>query len=503
MHIEHIGPDTLLFGFLIAFALAWPGTWLFRQLAPRIGLLDTPNSRSSHVGTTPSAGGVVFVVVSPFVALIVAQRAGISLGRGDWALLVSGWFIAGVSLLDDWRPLPARVRLVAQAWAALILILYGRYLRYFGIGGFGIIDVGLLGVIITFVWILGMANAFNFMDGMDGLAAGQGLIAAFAVAWLSMSVGLEWIAVMSAALAGGLLGFLLHNTAPARVFMGDVGSIWLGFTFAGLAVLGAPRSGERLSVGFWVLLFGVFLLDSGLTLGRRVLQGEPVLQAHRTHYYQRLLRIGWGHRRVTGLYLLMATGLAAVAVLHFDFIRLPFAALVVVGLLMFAGTYALVHYAEGYKAQLEAEEGLALGEVSGGGLRQPLTRFLRRAGIALLSDGLIIVLAYALSFGLRFARGMDAAYPFFLGLRDGIIAIVFVHLTLNAAVGAYVQRWPQVRVATALRFGAAAAAAGLALTVGEVLLGPVRAIPLSVLGMGAIFSCAGFLGLRHVRTGER
>ncbi len=503
MPLTHVSPSVLILGFASAFALAWPGTWLFRKLAPRIGLLDNPNFRSSHSGPIPGAGGVVFVVVSPLVALAVAQRTGVSLERGDWALLVSGWFIAGVSLLDDWKPLPARVRLVAQAWAALGLMLFGRYLRYFGTGGFGVIDVGWLGVLITFVWILGMANAFNFMDGMDGLAAGQGLIAALAVAWLSMRVGLDWMAVMSAALAGGLLGFLLHNRPPARVFMGDVGSIWLGFTFAGLAVLGAPRSGERLSLGFWVLLFGLFLLDSGLTLGRRVLQGEPVLQAHRTHYYQRLLRIGWGHRRVTGLYLLMATGLGVVAVLHFDIVRLPFVGLVVVGLLMFAGTYALVHYAEGYKAQLEAERGRGLGEVVGGGLWQPLKRFLRRAGIALLADGLIIVMAYALAFGLRFSRGMDGAYPFFLGLRDGIIAIVFVHLTLNAALGIYALRWPRVTAATAFRFGTAAGAAGLALTLGEVLLGPVRAIPLSVLGMGVILSCAGFLGLRCVRTWKR
>ena len=129
-----------------------------------------------------------------------------------------------------------------------------------------------------------MSNAFNFMDGMDGLVAGQSLIAALSVAWLSMNVGLDWIALLSAALGGGLLGFLLHNLPPARVFMGDVGSIWLGFIFAGMAVIGAPRSGERLSLGFWVLLLGIFLLDSGLTLGRRILQGEPVLEAHRTHY---------------------------------------------------------------------------------------------------------------------------------------------------------------------------------------------------------------------------
>jgi len=291
----------------------------------------------------------------------------------------------------------------------------------------------------------------------------------------------------------------MHNTPPARVFMGDVGSIWLGFTFAGMAVLGAPRSGERLSLGFWVLLFGVFLLDSGLTLGRRVLQGEPVLQAHRTHYYQRLLRVGWGHRRVSGLYLMMATILAAVAVLHFDFVRLPFVALVVVGLLMFAGTYALVHYAEGYKAQLEFERGSALGEVVGGGLWQPITRFLRRAGMVLLADSVIVVLGYGLAFVLRFATVMELSYPFVLGLRDGIIAIVFVHLTLNAVLGVYIERWPEFRAVIAVRFCAAAATAALVLIVGEVLLGPVRAIPISVIGIGTVLSLVGFLGLRYVR----
>ena len=122
---------------------------------------------------------------------------------------------------------------------------------------------------------------------------------------------------------------------------------------------------------------------------------------------------------------------------------------------------------EGYKAQLEAERGRALGEVVGGGLWQPLARFLRRAGNALIADAFIVVLAYALAFGLRFARGMDAAYPFLLGLRDGIIAIVFVHLTLNAALGVYVRRLPPVSTAITMRY--AAAAVGEALCAAEYL----------------------------------
>ena len=495
-----IGPRELLLAFAIALALVWPGTWLFRRLAPGIGLLDVPNIRSSHALPTPRAGGVVFVVIAPLVALGIAHRMRIALTGGEWALLVTGWFIAGVSLIDDWRPLPVRLRLVAQAWAAAGLIVYGGYLHYFGAGGFGVIDVGWLGVFITFVWIIGLANAFNFMDGMDGLATGQGLIAALAIAWVTMRIGLGWMAVMSATLAGGMLGFFLHNAPPARVFMGDVGSIWLGFTFAGLSVLGAARGEERLSLGFWVLLLGVFLLDTGLTLARRVLKREPVLQAHRTHYYQRLMQAGWGHRWVTGLYLLLATGLAAVAVLHFDFVRLPFTILVAVALLTFVGTFSLVHYVERYNIQLKNVGVLETARLLIAGLWQPVTNLLRRSGIMLLSEAIIVTLSYALAFVLRFSWEFDVAYPFYLGLRDGIIAIVFVHLTLNAALGLYVRHLSIVVPNITARYAASAAGGGLALMVGEVLLGPVRAIPLSVIGTGAVLSFAGLLTFRLRRA---
>ncbi len=314
-----------------------------------------------------------------------------------------------------------------------------------------------------------------------------------------MRTGLDWIAILSAALGGGLLGFLLHNLPPARVFMGDVGSIWLGFIFAGVAVIGAPRSGERLSLGFWVLLLGIFLLDSGLTLGRRILQGEPVLEAHRTHYYQRLLRVGWGHRRVTTLYLVMAAVLASVAVIHFDFWRLPFSYLVIVGLMAFAGTYALVHYVESYKVELETERGSPLGKVTAGGLLRPFSHLLRHSGVALLSDGLVVVIAYALAFGLRFAVWDSSYYQFFVGIRDGIIAIIFVHLTLNLVAGVYIENLERLDGRSIQKLFFSAALSGMTLILGEILLGPVHAIPISVLLLGAAFAFIGFAALRYAR----
>ena len=485
---------TLLLGFVSGLILVWCATAIFRKFAPGLGLVAVENFRSSHIGTVPVAGGVTFVVISPLIALFIANQIDVHLERSDWALLVSGWFIAIVSLIDDWKPLPARVRLVAQVWAVLGLIIYARYLRFFGAGSFGVVDVGWLGVLITIVWVLGMSNAFNFMDGMDGLVAGQSLIVALSVAWMSMNVGLSWMAILSASLGGGLLGFFMHNVSPARVFMGDVGSIWLGFLFSGMAVIGAPRSGERLSLGFWVLILGIFLLDSGLTLGRRLLQGEPVLEAHRTHYYQRLLSIGWGHGRVTTWYLVMATILAGVSIVHFDIWRLPFVVLVVVGLMAFAGTFALVHYVESYKVEFESEHGSPLGKVTAGGLLKPFVRLLQHSGTVLMMDGAIVVIAYLMAFRLGVGNWFD------IDIRDGIIAVFFVHLTLNLALGIYIEKLSLSRLSLILRILSSCLMSFIALLLGEILLGPVRSIPVIVLIIGTGMSAIGFVLVRSRRT---
>ena len=488
-----IGPSMLLWSFGISFGLVGVGVWIFRRYARQLGFVDIPNERSVHSVPLPSAGGMVFVLASPLVALFIAASNSIQLSRGEWALLASAWVLAIVSLIDDRQRIPARVRLIVQFWAAAGLIVYGGYLQYFSVGDFGGFNVGWLGIPITFIWLVGVANAYNFMDGLDGLASGQAVIASLAAVWLATTIGWAWQAVFAAALAGGVLGFFLHNAPPARVFMGDVGSIWLGFTFAGLAVLGATKTPEGLPFGFWVILLGIFLLDTSLTLVRRIMNGEPVLQAHRTHYYQRLLRVGWTHRRVTLLYLLLATGLAIVAAIHFGIVRLSLSVLVLVGLATFASTFALVHYVETRKSQLEAVRGKALKPVAAGGLLQPITVFIKRSGMQLLLDSLIVVASYGVAFILRFAWNTLDVHLFYAGLRDGIMAIIFVHLTVNGALGIYAYRWQVNTINRIALITMAPLLSSLALAGGEILLGPVRSIPLSVIGLGASFAAAGFI----------
>ena len=135
-----------LWTFLAALAITWPGVYLFRRLAPRLGLLDIPNERSAHAWPVPRAGGLVFVVVTPLVALIAARALGVRLDRADWALLAGGWLVAGVSLVDDWRGLSARTRLLAQAWAAGALIVFAGYVKGLAATGLGLLDWGALGI---------------------------------------------------------------------------------------------------------------------------------------------------------------------------------------------------------------------------------------------------------------------------------------------------------------------------------------------------------------------
>lgn len=479
---------TLLWAFLISLTLTWPATYLFRRFVPRWGLVDVPNERSSHTRPVPRAGGVVFVVVVPIVALGWAWVNGLRLDRGDWALLAGGWFVALVSLIDDWRGLPARTRLLAQAWAAGAVILFAGYVRGVAVEGLGLLHWGALGIPLTFIWIIGLTNAYNFMDGIDGLAAGQAVIAGAAAAWLANSFGASWLAILAASLAGGALGFWLHNYPPARVFMGDVGSIWLGFTFAGLAVVYTQPEKPGMPIGVWVILLSPFILDAGLTLARRVLRGEPVWQAHRTHFYQRLVTFGWPHWWVTGLYLALAVVLAALSIVHFGLHRLSFLTLAVFGLTTFAAIVLLVWRIEFSAAQLAARG-------KGPATRDAHWQFVRRAGIYLLADAVIVAISYYAALLIRFSSGIPPLY--YEAWRAGVWAIALVHLTVNAAFGIYSRIWRYASAPDALSVGEATLVSAAVLIGGEVLLEPVRTIPLALIGLGAFFSMAGFTALRY------
>jgi Fuc2NAc and GlcNAc transferase len=293
--------------FALTFLVAGLLTPLLTTWAHRNDLLDIPNARSSHVVATPRIGGVA-LVVSVLAGLTALQAFGPGVGRDAMIVVAGASAIAALGLVDDFRPLPALTRLLVHVAVAISVVIAVQAPALAGNGA-----SSTLAPYLMVVWIVGLTNAYNFMDGIDGIAGIQALIAGLGWTALALLASAPDIAVLAVAVAGASAGFLLHNWHPAKVFMGDTGSGFLGFLFASIPLL--LRRGHPSLLWGAVLLMWPFLFDTGFTLIRRVSRSENLLSAHRSHLYQRLVLTGRSHRYVTLLYggLAILGALAAVA----------------------------------------------------------------------------------------------------------------------------------------------------------------------------------------------
>jgi UDP-N-acetylmuramyl pentapeptide phosphotransferase/UDP-N-acetylglucosamine-1-phosphate transferase len=272
--------------------------------------VDIPNERSSHAFATVRGAGLALALTwSTLAVVIIALQPDRSTG---WFGLVG--LAAGLSLIgfwDDLRHLSPLVRLGAQLLLALAAVAVGVRTRSLDVGVTAI-ALGPLAVPICTLGILTMVNLFNFMDGIDGLAIGQTLIAALVLMGGALIVHATTTALLAAALAGVAGGFLPFNWSPAKCFMGDAGSYFCGAALAGLLIMGQNEGVPLILVG---LSSAIFLGDGIVTLTRRLLAGQAIWQPHRTHLYQRLVAAGWSHARVSTVYMTMAAILGATALL--------------------------------------------------------------------------------------------------------------------------------------------------------------------------------------------
>ncbi len=310
----------LLF-FLEALAVSFLFTGGMLRYSLKRSLLDVPNVRSSHSVPKPRLGGVAIVLAfycSSATLLIAGINPfpGIRMAVG---VLSAGAVIACIGLADDLRGLDARVKLITQVAAGAIVISSGVVLDQLHIPLLGSLELGAMSVPLTLLWIVGFINIYNFIDGIDGLAAGVGMIAAVFSLLVGVLTGATFLAPLYAIIAGSSLGFLRYNFPPARIFMGDTGSTFIGFVFATLSVIGA---GAGIPVFVTVLLLGGVIADAVLTLIRRVVKRERLLAPHRTHYYQRLTSLGLSHKQVTLLEYLVAVLLGVSALFYFHGDRL-------------------------------------------------------------------------------------------------------------------------------------------------------------------------------------
>lgn len=284
--------------------------------------LDIPNARSSHTQPTPRMGGLgivaAFVIILPMLwVMLIGASANWLLAMKFGFALVSYVIIAGVGLVDDLRRIGPLAKYAGQLVAALIALWSGVTFLYLSIPFAGVWMIGgVVGAVLTIVWLTGFSNFFNFMDGIDGLAGGVGVIYSLALAAVSFGTGHRLIGAGCLMLAAACLGFVAHNFPPAKIFMGDVGSLFIGYVLAAFATVTA-NSGERPVPFIAVLLIlGTFIYDATFTLIRRARRGEKLWEAHRTHLYQRLVIAGQSHRRVTLVYFGLSILLGAGGVIY-------------------------------------------------------------------------------------------------------------------------------------------------------------------------------------------
>jgi UDP-N-acetylmuramyl pentapeptide phosphotransferase/UDP-N-acetylglucosamine-1-phosphate transferase len=294
---------------VIAFFISVALTRRFCDPASRLHVLDHPNERSLHSRPTPRTGGVaIFVALSVAVAL---WGLGAGLTSSLYGLVAGAGLVAALSFLDDRKGLPVRVRLPGHLVAAALLVIGGLFLPGFSLPGLTWDWPEWLGILLSLLFLVWMINLYNFMDGMDGFAAGMAVIGFGTFALLGYLAGNPDFVALNLMIVAAVAGFLWFNFPPARIFMGDTGSSLLGLLAGGLSIYGA-REGV---FPFWValLVFSPFMVDATVTLLRRLSRGERVWQAHKSHYYQRLVQSGWGHKK-TVLYeyaLMLACGLSA------------------------------------------------------------------------------------------------------------------------------------------------------------------------------------------------
>ena len=266
--------------------------WLVHPDAP-IRMLDQPNERSLHVVPTPRTGGIA-ICASLFVAWLVFAFT-THLQFFPLNILLGAVIIAAIAIFDDRHDLSAGLRLLVQLGAALIMIYDGFVIQGEVVPGIPYMANSALVVTMTVLLTLWLTNLYNFMDGMDGFAGGMAVIGFGTLAVLGWGQGDMLYAGAALAVCAAAAGFLWFNFPPARIFMGDSGSTTLGFLVAAFAVWGSRRG--IAPVWLTLVIFSPFVVDATVTLLRRALRGEPVWRAHRSHYYQRLVQLGWGHRR--------------------------------------------------------------------------------------------------------------------------------------------------------------------------------------------------------------
>ncbi len=324
---------TYFYTYICSLALALVMTPVTIWLAHKFNIMDPVDARKIHSKPIPRIGGIV-IFISTSVLLIVVMLLNNDIGEGFrrqraevLTLLSCGGFIFLIGLIDDLRQLKARHKLLAQVAAAAALALAGIRIETINVAGLFTVDLGWFSYLVTILWIIAITNAVNLIDGLDGLAAGICAIACATVAVCAFSAGQTLMVVLMLAVLGGISGFLFFNFNPARIFMGDCGSMFLGFILASGSVMCAFKSKTIVALALPVLALGLAIFDTAFSILRRYLGRWGIMSPDRGHLHHRLIDMGLRQRDAViimyaitaiaaglGLFMMITTGGGTIAV---------------------------------------------------------------------------------------------------------------------------------------------------------------------------------------------
>ncbi len=307
--------------FLIALTVAYVVTPFVIKLAHKVGAMDVPkDNRRVHKVPIPRLGGLAI-----YIAFMVSVLVTFKLDTRLLGVIVGGTIIVIIGIFDDIKPLSAKVKLLGQIVAAGVVVYSGvridfitNPLSYLFDGVNTYIKFGNWAYPLTMIWIVGITNAINFIDGLDGLAAGISIISAVTLSVVAIILGQDYMAVMALTLAGAAIGFLPYNFNPAKIFMGDTGSLFLGFMLSVISIMGVLKSAAALSILVPVFAIGLPIFDTLMAIIRRSLSGKPIMQADKGHLHHKMLDKGLSQKQaVLTLYSISAVlGFSAVVLVE-------------------------------------------------------------------------------------------------------------------------------------------------------------------------------------------
>ncbi len=277
---------------IIALLASFLLTPYIKQLAVKIGAVDKPDKRKVHTQVMPRLGGLAI-----YLATMLAIVCSMPITRDLLGILLGGTWIVIVGVLDDKYSLPARVKLAGQMIAAVILVAFDVKIEWLNNPFGGYFYLEYLSIPFTVFWVISFINVVNLIDGLDGLAAGVSGIASITVILVAVHQGYFPVATLTAALAGGIIGFIHYNFNPATIFMGDTGSMFIGYMLAAISIFGAVKSAATIALIVPAIALGLPIMDTAFAILRRYSNGRPIFQPDKGHLHHRLLAMGLSQRQ--------------------------------------------------------------------------------------------------------------------------------------------------------------------------------------------------------------